>query len=53
MARRSLGGVVDTTLKVYGTSNLRVVDASIIPMSIAAHTQATAYAIGERVSSVY
>jgi choline dehydrogenase-like flavoprotein len=49
MAEKSLGGVVDNSLVVYGTSNLRVVDASIIPMSLAAHTQATVYAIGEKV----
>ncbi|KAI0036393.1 hypothetical protein K488DRAFT_67716 [Vararia minispora EC-137] len=42
MSPQELGGVVDHTLKVYGTRNLRVVDASIIPLHIAAHTQATA-----------
>ncbi|KAJ7491787.1 alcohol oxidase [Mycena galericulata] len=41
------GGVVDTKLKVYSTTNIRVVDLSIIPLHIAAHTQATAYALGE------
>ncbi|KAJ7435220.1 alcohol oxidase [Mycena galericulata] len=41
------GGVVDTKLKVYNTTNIRVVDLSIIPLHIAAHTQATAYALGE------
>lgn len=50
MAQRSIGGVVDASLKVYGTHNLRVVDASIMPMEVAAHLQATAYAIGEKVS---
>ena len=51
MAKRDLQGVVDPSLKVYGTTNLRVVDASIIPMQIAAHLQSTTYAIGEKVSS--
>lgn len=48
MAPRAIGGVVDGTLKVYGTTNLRVVDASIIPNQLAAHTQATVYAIAEK-----
>ncbi|KAI9442041.1 alcohol oxidase [Lactarius psammicola] len=41
------GGVVDNKLKVYGTTNVHVIDISIIPLHIGAHTQATAYAIGE------
>lgn len=41
------GGVVDPTLKVYGTTNLRVADASIMPLHISAHIQATTFAIGE------
>jgi hypothetical protein len=49
MAAQSLGGVVDASLKVYGTSNLRVVDASIMPLQIGAHLQSTVYAISEKV----
>ena len=37
MLPRHHGGVVDERLKVYGTSNLRVVDASIFPMQVRAN----------------
>jgi len=52
MASRSLDGVVDSSLKVYGTSNLRLVDASIIPILVGAHLQATVYAISERAADI-
>ncbi|UZJ57595.1 hypothetical protein CBS101457_006915 [Exobasidium rhododendri] len=48
MLPRSDGGVVDSELKVYGTSNIRVIDASILPMHISAHPQATVYALAEK-----
>nr|VWP00800.1 Adenylate cyclase AcyA [Ganoderma boninense] len=49
MLPQELGGVVDPkTLKVYGTSNLRVIDASVFPMLVSAHPQVTVYAIAER-----
>lgn len=46
------GGVVDADFKVYGTNNVRIVDASILPFQISAHTQATVYAIAEKASDV-
>ncbi|KAG9945636.1 alcohol oxidase, partial [Aureobasidium melanogenum] len=44
-----LGGVVDPQLLVYGTQNLRIVDASIMPVIPASHLQAVVYGIAEKV----
>ncbi|KAL0061380.1 hypothetical protein AAF712_011779 [Marasmius tenuissimus] len=52
MLPREKNGVVDTHLKVYGTKNIRVVDLSIVPLNIAAHTQATVYTIAELASDI-
>jgi choline dehydrogenase-like flavoprotein len=45
-------GVVDGRLKVYGVKGLRVIDASIMPLQVSAHIQATVYAIGEKGASL-
>ncbi|KPM36920.1 hypothetical protein AK830_g9653 [Neonectria ditissima] len=47
MLPKADGGVVDPKLRVYGTSNLRVVDASIMPLLISAHIQTAVYGIAE------
>ena len=52
MMSRDLGGVVDAELRVYGTQNVRVVDASVIPLQISGHLTATLYAVAERASDI-
>ncbi|KAK3997633.1 alcohol oxidase [Cladorrhinum sp. PSN332] len=50
--RRSLGGVVDDELKVYGTKRLRVADASVFPILIGGTTQLSVYAVAEKVADM-
>ncbi|KAA1467686.1 alcohol oxidase [Dentipellis sp. KUC8613] len=52
MLPRADGGVVDPSLKVYGTRNLRVVDASVIPIQLSCHPQGTIYAIAEKAADI-
>ncbi|KAJ2971556.1 hypothetical protein NUW58_g9383 [Xylaria curta] len=52
MMPRSAGGVVDTGLRVYGTRNLRVVDASILPLIPGGHIQSAIYAVAEKAADI-
>jgi choline dehydrogenase len=45
---RDPNAVVSPTLQVHGVEGLRVVDASIMPNLISAHTNAAAFVIGEK-----
>ncbi|KAF7586144.1 hypothetical protein BBP40_009399 [Aspergillus hancockii] len=52
MMPAELGGVVDATLKVHGTRNLRVVDASVFPLEPSGNIQAAVYAVAERAADI-
>ncbi|PTB72420.1 GMC oxidoreductase [Trichoderma longibrachiatum ATCC 18648] len=52
MMKREWGGVVDSELRVYGTGNVRVVDASVLPMQVSGHLTATLYAVAERAGEI-
>jgi choline dehydrogenase-like flavoprotein len=52
MMPREDGGVVDASLKVYGTANLRIVDASIFPLLPRGNIEATVYAVAEKATDI-
>ncbi|KAF4617514.1 hypothetical protein D9613_005759 [Agrocybe pediades] len=52
MKPRQEGGVVDSHLNVYGTTNLKVADLSIAPGNVGANTYSTVIAIGEKAAVV-
>jgi choline dehydrogenase-like flavoprotein len=52
MLPRDKGGVVDAELRVYGTKNVRVVDASVLPFQLTGHLTSTIYAVAERASDL-
>ncbi|KAF9524415.1 mala s 12 allergen [Crepidotus variabilis] len=52
MLPKEKGGVVDASLKVYGTSNVRVVDSSVFPVSFSAHMMAPTYALAEKAAEI-
>ncbi|KAG9956562.1 alcohol oxidase, partial [Aureobasidium melanogenum] len=48
MMKEEFGGVVNSKLKVYGLSNVRVVDASVLPVQLSAHLSSSLYGIAEK-----
>jgi alcohol oxidase len=46
-------GVVDAKLSVYGVEGLKVADLSILPRNVAANTNNTALAIGEKAADIF
>lgn len=47
MMPKDMGGVVDAQLRVYGCANLRVCDASVVPIVPRGNTQAVVYGVAE------
>ncbi|KAI0006303.1 putative GMC oxidoreductase [Xylariaceae sp. FL0662B] len=52
MMPRHMGGVIDAQLRVYGCRNLRVCDASIIPITPRTNPQATVYGVAELAADI-
>ena len=52
MLPQNVGGVVSNKLKVYGTNNLRVIDASVLPFQVCGHLTSTLYAVAERAADL-
>ncbi|KAI4718677.1 alcohol oxidase [Aureobasidium sp. EXF-10727] len=52
MMKEAMGGVVDNKLKVYGLANVRVVDASVLPVQLSAHLSSSLYGIAERAAAM-
>ena len=52
MRSKDQGGVVDSSLIVWGTRNLRVVDASIFPLISRGNTMSTVYAVAEKAADL-
>lgn len=45
-----VGAVVDSQARVFGVKGLRVVDASVIPVSLPGHPQSSIYALAEKIA---
>jgi choline dehydrogenase-like flavoprotein len=52
MMEEKEGGVVDGSLKVYGTQNLRICDASVFPIIPRGNILTTVYAVAEKATDI-
>ncbi|EIM92930.1 alcohol oxidase [Stereum hirsutum FP-91666 SS1] len=52
MMPQELGGVVSPELLVYGTTNIRVADASIMPLGVFPHCTLGLYGVGEKAAEM-
>ena len=46
-------GVVDAKLSVRGVEGLKIADVSILPRNVAANTNNTALAVGEKAADIF
>ncbi|KAG4219982.1 hypothetical protein PC116_g31539 [Phytophthora cactorum] len=52
MLPKEKGGVVDPKLIVYGTENIRIVDASIFPLIPRGNIMSSVYAVAEKAADI-
>lgn len=52
MLPQNQGGVVDANLLVYGLSNVRIADASVIPIALSTHLMSSTYGVAEQASDI-
>lgn len=52
MMPRNLGGVVGSDFKVHGTSNVYVIDASVIPIPLSTHYTSVVYAMASKAADM-
>ncbi|GAM40240.1 hypothetical protein TCE0_038f12428 [Talaromyces pinophilus] len=52
MLPRNQGGVVDANLRVYGLSNVRVADASVVPIALSSHLMSSTYGVAEQAGNI-
>ncbi|KAK7685312.1 hypothetical protein QCA50_011675 [Cerrena zonata] len=52
MLPKASNGVVDANLKVYGTTNVRVADLSIVPLHFTGHSSSFVYYVAEKAAEL-